>query len=138
MRCQLKVALVILTALICPAVSFATVSVSISPSTVQVQPGGQAQFNAVVSGTNSVVVWSLTGVNCSGVACGQISSTGLYLAPTTAPNPNVVTVTATVLSDLSVAASAARLSELLLTLRLRPLPPRLLSLLVNSSNLFHS
>jgi len=107
MRCQLKVALVILTALICPAVSFATVSVSISPSTVQVQPGGQAQFNAVVSGTNSVVVWSLTGVNCSGVACGQISSTGLYLAPTTAPNPNVVTVTATVLSDLSVAASAA-------------------------------
>ena len=107
MRCQLKVALVILTALICPAVAFATVSVSISPSTVQVQPGGQAQFNAVVSGTNSVVVWSLTGVNCSGVACGQISSTGLYLAPTTAPSPNVVTVTATVLSDLSVTASAA-------------------------------
>ena len=107
MRCQLKVALVILTALICPAVSFATVSVSISPSTAQIQPGGQAQFNAVVNGANSVVVWSLTGVSCSGVACGQISSTGLYLAPTTAPSPNVVTVTATVLSDLSVTASAA-------------------------------
>jgi Fe-S cluster assembly iron-binding protein IscA len=107
MRCQLKVALVILTALLCPAVSLATVSVSISPSTVQVQPGGQAQFNAVVSGTNSVVVWSLTGVNCSGVACGQISSRGLYQAPPTAPSPNVVTVTATVLSDLSVTASAA-------------------------------
>ncbi len=107
MRCQLKVALIILTALICPAVSFATVSVSISPSTVEVQPGGQAQFNAVVSGANSVVVWSLTGVNCSGVACGQISNTGLYQSPTTAPNPNVITVTATVLSDLSVTASAA-------------------------------
>ena len=107
MRCQLKVALVILTALLCPAVTFATVSVSISPSTVQVQPGGQTQFNAVVSGTNSVVVWSLTGVNCSGVACGQISNTGLYQAPPTAPSPNVVTVTATVLSDLSVTASAA-------------------------------
>ena len=107
MRCQLKVALIILTALICPAVSFATVSVSISPSTVEVQPGGQAQFNAVVSGANSVVVWSLTGVSCSGVACGQISNTGLYQSPTTAPNPNVITVTATVLSDLSVTASAA-------------------------------
>jgi len=108
MRYQVKVALVILAALICPAVALATVSVSISPSTVQVQPGGQAQFNAVVSGTtNSVVVWSLTGVNCSGVACGQISNTGIYRAPATAPSPNVVTVTATVLADLSVTASAA-------------------------------
>jgi len=108
MRCQLKIALVIVTALVCPAVAFATASISISPSTVQVQPGGQAQFSAVVSGmTNSVVVWSLTGVNCSGIACGQISNTGLYLAPATAPSPNVVTVTATSLADLSVTASAA-------------------------------
>jgi len=108
MRCQLKVALVIVVALLCPAAAFANVSVSISPSTVQVQPGGQAQFNAVVSGTtNSVVIWSLTGVNCSGIACGQITSTGLYLAPATPPSPNVVTVTATALADLSATANAA-------------------------------
>ncbi|MBV8673798.1 MAG: hypothetical protein JOZ33_10220, partial [Acidobacteriaceae bacterium] len=95
-------------ALIFPAIAFATVSVSISPTTVHVQPGGQAQFNAVVSGTtNSVVIWSLSGVNCSGIACGQITNTGLYLAPATAPSPDVVTVTATSLFDLSASASAA-------------------------------
>lgn len=98
----------ILTALACPAVTLASVSVSLSPTTVHVLPGGQMQFTAVVNGTtNNVVVWSLAGTNCSGISCGQITNEGLYLAPATAPNPNVVTVTATSLQDLSVSASAA-------------------------------
>ena len=107
MRLRYKVALLIVTALICRAVAFA-VSVSVNPTTVQVQPGGQTQFSATVGGTtNSVVVWSLSGVNCGGVACGQITNTGLYLAPATAPNPDVVTVTATSLADLTASGSAA-------------------------------
>src|SRR5215469_8520457 len=106
MKCHLKVALIILAGFICPAIASATASVSISPTTVQVQPGGQTQFSAKVNGTtNSVVLWSLTGVNCSGIACGQISSTGLYRAPATPPSPNVVTITATSLQDLTASAS---------------------------------
>ncbi|MBV8281306.1 MAG: hypothetical protein JO347_04495, partial [Candidatus Eremiobacteraeota bacterium] len=108
MKSALKFVWAILIALVFPAVASASVSVSLSPTTVQVQPGGQTQFTAVVSGTsNSVVLWSLAGINCSGITCGQITSTGLYLAPATAPNPNVVTVTATSLADLSASASAA-------------------------------
>ena len=104
----MKAAWIFLIAWICPVAALASVSVSISPTTENVQPGGQTQFIAVVSGTtNSVVIWSLVGTNCSGIACGQITSTGLYLAPTVAPNPNVVTVTATALADLSASASAA-------------------------------
>ena len=102
-----KVAWLLLMAIACPAVALASVSVSLTPTTVHVQPGGQTQFAAVVSGTtNSVVLWSLTGTTCSGIACGQITSGGLYLAPATAPASNVITVTATSLADLSASASA--------------------------------
>lgn len=108
MKRILIAAYAILVALVCPEVMRAAVSVSLSPTTVSVQPGGQTQFAATVSGTtNDVVIWSLAGTNCSGVACGQITSGGVYLAPRTAPNPNVVTVTATSLADLSASASAA-------------------------------
>ena len=108
MKWAMKAAWVSLVTLIFPVAALASVSVSITPATVNVQPGGQTQFNAVVSGTsNSVVIWSLTGTNCSGIMCGQITNTGLYLAPTVAPNPNVVTVTATALADLSASANAA-------------------------------
>jgi hypothetical protein len=108
MKCILKLAWILLTVLVCSAAALASVSVSLSPTTVQVQPGGQTQFSAVVNGTtNSVVVWSLAGTNCSGIACGQITNGGLYLAPAVAPNPNVVTVTATSLQDLTASASAA-------------------------------
>ncbi len=108
MKSILKTACVLLAALLCPAVALASVSVSVSPSTVQVQPGGQTQFAAVVNGSsNSVVIWSLAGINCSGITCGQITNGGLYLAPPIAPSPNVVTVTATSLADLSMSASAA-------------------------------
>jgi len=108
MKRILTVACAILSAFLSPSLSHASVSVSLSATSVKVQPGGQTQFTATVNGTtNNVVIWSLTGVNCVGIACGQITSGGLYLAPATAPNPNVVTVTATSLADLSASASAA-------------------------------
>jgi Fe-S cluster assembly iron-binding protein IscA len=104
----LKVASIVLAVVVCPAVTFASVSVSITPTSVHVQPGGQMQFTAVVNGTsNDVVIWSLAGTTCSGIACGQISSNGLYLAPATAPASNVITVTATSLADVTASASAA-------------------------------
>lgn len=88
--------------------AYGAVTVSLSPASVHVSAGNQVQFNATVSGTsNSVVLWSLAGVGCQAIACGQITSTGLYTAPPVAPSPNVVTIVATSLADLSATGSAA-------------------------------
>ena len=84
----------------------ATPTLTISPSNPQVKPQGQIQFSA--SGPQSgIVVWSATGAGCSGIACGSISSTGLYTAPATTPTPNIVTVTAMSLSNPSIMGSTA-------------------------------
>jgi Fe-S cluster assembly iron-binding protein IscA len=95
-----------LIAAVLPSVAFAAVSVSVAPTTAHTQPGGQVQFLATVSGANNVVVnWSLSGTDCSGIACGQISA-GLYTAPAVAPPSRIVTVTATSYADPSKSASA--------------------------------
>ena len=106
MRRLARIALLLLLLPVSQVAAFA-VSVSLSPSTGGVVPGGSLEFVATVSGTsNSVVIWSLSGAGCSGIACGQITGQGVYLAPSTAPTPPVVTVTATSLADLSASASA--------------------------------
>src|SRR5450631_194838 len=93
------------------AVAIATIvrgpSLSISPSSPRILPGGQVQFTATMNGgTSGVVNWSVSGSGCAGIACGSISSTGLYTAPATAPRPPIVAVTATLLANPSVSASA--------------------------------
>jgi subtilase family serine protease len=77
------------------------VTVSVTPSTVSLYAdessvwpatATQQQFTATVNNsTNQTVTWAVTG----GSANGTISSTGLYTAPTTVPNPASATVTAT-------------------------------------------
>jgi hypothetical protein len=90
------------------AFASASISVTVSPQFPQVKPGGQVQLSATVTGTtNSVVIWSLAGTGCSGIACGQITSGGLYLAPPSAPNPPIVTAIATSLADLSQSGSSS-------------------------------
>ena len=108
MKCWFRIAsLSLLLAVSCTA-AFAQISVSLSPNPGEVVPGGQLQFLATVSGTtNSVVNWSLSGAGCSGIACGQITSLGVYIAPATAPTPPIVVVTATSLADLTQSASAS-------------------------------
>lgn len=82
-------------------------SVRVSPPSAQVKPGGQLQFTASSSGNPSALfVWSISGSGCSGSACGSINSTGLYTAPAHAPNPPIVAVTATLLSDPTKSGSA--------------------------------
>jgi hypothetical protein len=81
-------------------------SVVVSPSSVQVKLGAQAQFTATGSADN-VVIWSLAGSGCSGISCGEITADGLYTAPATAPNPPEVTVVATSLADLTQSGSAS-------------------------------
>ncbi len=84
----------------------ANASVTISPSSIQVKPGAQVQFNATGS-ADGVVIWGVSGAGCVGIGCGAITADGLYTAPATAPSPSAVTVTATSLADLSEVGTAA-------------------------------
>src|SRR6267378_4147904 len=79
------------------------VAVAVSPTAASVVVTKTQQFTATVTGTsNTAVTWSVVG----GAANGTVSSTGLYTAPTTVPNPPQVTVTATSQKDSSKIASA--------------------------------
>ena len=84
------------------------VAISISPSgTVNVAVTFTQQFNATVTGSsNTAVTWSVSGSGCSGTACGTISTSGLYTAPSSIPNPQTVSVTATSMADTSKSATA--------------------------------
>jgi hypothetical protein len=83
------------------------ITVTISPTAATVSPGGQQQFASTVTGTTDKnVTWSVTGTGCIAYNCGTITSRGLYTAPSTAPNPPVVTVTAYSQADPSKFASA--------------------------------
>lgn len=69
------------------------------------------QFSAAVSNTsNTGVTWSVqsgvAGQGCAGAACGAISASGLYSAPTAAPSPNAISVIATSVADPTKSASA--------------------------------
>ena len=84
------------------------VSVSVSPSNTSVGVNGKQQFTATVTGTtNTAVTWSLSGTGCTGTLCGTISTSGLYTAPSSAPNPPFVTVTATSVADSTKSANAS-------------------------------
>jgi len=74
----------------------AQVSISVSPSTVNLQSGAQQQFGASVSGTsNTAVTWSASG--------GTVSTSGLYVAPSTVGTYAVTAVSA---ADPTKSASA--------------------------------
>ena len=77
--------------------------ISVSPTTASVAVGKTQQFTAAVTGsTNTGVTWSVAG----GTPNGTITSTGLYTAPTSVPNPPTVTVTATSQANTAKSASA--------------------------------
>jgi hypothetical protein len=91
------------------------VSVTISPPYAFLPPSSSTlstqQFFVSVSGTtNTSVTWSVqsavTGQGCAGTACGSISATGLYSAPTVAPSPNAISVIATSQADTTKFASS--------------------------------
>lgn len=91
------------------------VSVTISPAYAFVaRSTGTAstlQFTAAVTNsTNTNVTWSVqsgaAGQGCAGAACGSISASGLYTAPTAAPSPNAIAVTATSAADPTKSATA--------------------------------
>jgi aryl-phospho-beta-D-glucosidase BglC (GH1 family) len=84
-----------------------TVAVTLTPANVSVSAGATQQFAASVTGTsNTAVTWTVSGTGCSGTACGTISSSALYTAPTAVPSPATVAVTATSVADKTKSASA--------------------------------
>jgi hypothetical protein len=84
------------------------VVVTASPANTSVVVGATQQFSATVVGTsNTAVTWTLRGSGCSAAACGTISGTGLYTAPTAVPSPADVTVTATSSADPTKASSSS-------------------------------
>ena len=86
----------------------ATVSVSISPASANVQVQGTQQFTAAVSGTtNTAVTWNVNGMAGGNSAAGTITSSGLYTAPASVPNPSPVQVSAIAQADSSKSATAA-------------------------------
>jgi len=86
----------------------APTGIAVSPVTAIVPISGIQQFMATGDpfGTVPVVSWSVSGSGCNGASCGTIDSTGKYTAPSTAPNPALVSVTATSVADSSVSGSA--------------------------------
>lgn len=86
-------------------VSHVPVAVGISEPSINLNGGDSHQFAATVTGhTNTSVTWSLS--TCSLGACGTLSSTGLYTAPSSVASAADVTVTATSQADPSKSASA--------------------------------
>jgi hypothetical protein len=91
------------------------VALTVSPSTISLQPWQTTQFTANVSNTsNSAVIWSLS------PALGSISD-GKYSAPRRIRKPESVTVTATSVADSTKSASAV---IKLVPFPLRGPPPR--------------
>jgi hypothetical protein len=80
------------------------ISVAVNPKTATVAPSGQQTFTATVSNTtNQSVVWSVT---CATTSCGSVNGSGVFTAPSSAPSPNSIAVTATSLADSTKSGSA--------------------------------
>jgi hypothetical protein len=86
----------------------APIAISISPTTATVKVRGTTQFTATVQNTsNTSVIWKVNTIVGGNSSVGTISTSGLYRAPNTVPNPAAVTVSATAAADPSKTANAA-------------------------------
>jgi hypothetical protein len=91
------------------------VSVTISPAYAFLAPSGakpsSLQFTAAIANSLSTnVTWTVqsgtAAQGCAGAACGSISPTGLYTAPSAAPSPNAISVVASSVADPNKFATA--------------------------------
>ena len=88
-------------------VSAPAISVTISPTSATVRFNRTKQFTATVqNSSNQSVTWKVNGVTGGNSTVGTISTSGLYRAPASVPNPAMVTVSATSVADPAKSASA--------------------------------
>jgi hypothetical protein len=72
------------------------VAITISPTSASVRVRQNKQFTATVQNTaNTSVTWKVNGIVGGNSTVGTISTSGVYRAPNSVPNPAVVTVSAT-------------------------------------------
>ena len=79
-------------------------TVEISPSGSAVELGALQVFDASVTSAgqpNSAVMWTVSGLGCSGITCGFVSSAGVFTAPQILPAPGTVVLIATSVADPS-------------------------------------
>ncbi len=89
------------------AVNAGSLTINVSPNNATVKLGSTQQLAGIVTGSsNTTVTWTVSGIGCTGAACGTISGSGLYIAPSNVPSPATVTVTATSVADPTKSASA--------------------------------
>lgn len=87
------------------------INIKVSPATVTLQAGQTYSFAATVTGSsNTAVTWSIS------PAIGTISSTGVYVAPSSTAAPQAVIVTAVSIANPTTFGSAT------ITLKPAPLP----------------
>ena len=72
--------------------------------------GSSANYTATLtpaanSNPSRVISWSVAGTGCAGAACGTISSSGVYTAPSVPPSPATVQIIATPQADPTKATS---------------------------------
>jgi hypothetical protein len=82
--------------------------VGVLPGSASLASNDQQRFTATIGGTdNQQVTWNIAGTGC-GVAgsCGSIDSSGLYVAPSSSPSPDLITIAATSAEDTSQAGAA--------------------------------
>ena len=85
-------------------------SVTVTPGAGQLRTGDTLTFTADVKGTgpfNHAVTWLVNGIPGGDSAHGTISSLGVYTAPSSVPNPDPVTITATSVQDKTKSGNAA-------------------------------
>ena len=89
-------------------VAAAAVTIAISPTSATVRVKKVQQFTATVqNSSNTVVTWKVNGITGGNSTVGTISTSGLYRAPNSPPNPAVVTVSATAAADQTKTANAS-------------------------------
>jgi hypothetical protein len=84
------------------------VTISISPTSATIRVRQTRQFTATVqNATNTARTWKVNGIVGGNSTVGTISTTGVYKAPNSVPNPAVVMVSATAVADPTKTASAS-------------------------------
>jgi YD repeat-containing protein len=80
---------------------------TVSPAGAVLVPNGTQQLTVLEGGSpTNDITWAANGIQGGDATVGTISSGGLYTAPATVPSPPTVTVTATLLDDTTISASA--------------------------------
>ncbi|MGB6545695.1 MAG: hypothetical protein WBE97_08735, partial [Candidatus Acidiferrales bacterium] len=92
------------------AAAAAAPTITISPTDIDLEAGTSEQFgDTITNESTSAVTWLVDGITGGDAATGigTISTNGLYQAPTTPPNPAVVTITVEVTADTATFAVAS-------------------------------